>query len=233
MTKTTLAILFAALMGTAPAAFAMGAPRPATQDYYRVMKVTMTEDVPTAEEIASSYIDPQQQPHTFSPLTFQSIDWNAMVMIGEKVIDLLKRGQAVVNIKRDSVSVVPAGVTTWQQLSNWQVPVTKVYNFAITNKMGMDVIQLRLKVAAMWGGGINGKGQYLANVNVIPEATRILWGWNLDLWTENHEPVNAGSVESPMAGLGFDIRYKATTLFNEMDGAQAYYLTGNGSIYSL
>jgi hypothetical protein len=203
-------------------------------DYFRAKKVTVTEGVPTAAEIAAGYLAPTPSTlQTLSAIDLKNLDWNAMVMIGEKVIDILKAGRPVVNIQRDSVAVVPGGVADWQLLAGWQVPVTKIYNFTIQNYLGMDVVSLRLKVAAMWGGNLSGKGQYLANVNVVPEATRVLWGWNLDLWTENHAPVNAGSVDAPVAGLGFDIRYKATTLINEMDGASAYYVTGDGKINAL
>jgi hypothetical protein len=138
-----------------------------------------------------------------------------------------------VNIKRDAVSVMPLGVQTWHQLAGWQAPVTKVYNVAITNYLGMNVVDLRLKVSGMWGGNVDGKGQYLANVMVVPVNTRVLWGWTLDLWTENREPVNNGTMEAPRAGLGFDIRYKATTMLNELNGTQDYFITGDGNILAL
>lgn len=202
-------------------------------DYYKAKKVTVTEVVPTAAEIASGYLQPNPIENNGLLEELASIDWNAMILVGQKVIELVKAGAPVVNIKRDAVSVVPMGVQSWQQLAGWQAPVTKVYNVKVTNYLGMDVVDLRLKVSGMWGGSVDGKGQYLANVMVVPVNTRVLWGWTLDLWTENREPVNNGTLEAPRAGLGFDIRYKATTMLNELNGTQDYFITGDGKILAL
>jgi hypothetical protein len=204
-----------------------------TEAYYKVSKVTVKEVVPTAAEIASGYVDMAAAPQEGLIEELANIDWNAMVLVGQKVIELVKAGAPVVNIKRDTVSVMPMGVQTWQQLAGWQAPVTKAYNVTITNYLGMNVVDLRLKVSGMWGGNVDGKGQYLANVMVVPASTRVLWGWTLDLWTENREPVNTGSVQAPRAGLGFDIRYKATTPLNELNGTQDYFITGDGKIQAL
>ncbi len=202
-------------------------------DYYKADKVTVTEVVPTAAEIASGYLVPNEFQNNGLLEELAGLDWNAMILVGQKVIELVKQGQAVVNIKRDTVSVMPMGVQNWQQLAGWQAPVTKVYNVKVTNYLGMDVVDLRLKVSGMWGGNVDGKGQYLANVMVVPVSTRVLWGWTLDLWTENREPVNNGTLEAPRAGLGFDIRYKATTMLNELSGTQDYFITGDGNILAL
>jgi hypothetical protein len=202
-------------------------------DYYKAKNITVTEVVPTAAEIASGYLVPNEFQNNGLLEELAGLDWNAMILVGQKVIELVKQGQAVVNIKRDTVSVMPMGVQNWQQLAGWQAPVTKVYNVKITNYLGMDVVDLRLKVSGMWGGNVEGKGQYLANVMVVPVSTRVLWGWTLDLWTENREPVNNGTLEAPRAGLGFDIRYKATTMLNELSGTQDYFITGDGNILAL
>lgn len=222
-------LLLVALTLTASVASASEVPA----DYYKADKVTVTEDIPTAAEIASGYIQPSEFQNNGLLEELAGLDWNAMILVGQKVIELVKQGQAVVNIKRDAVSVMPMGVENWQQLGGWQAPVTKVYNVKVTNYLGMDVVDLRLKVSGMWGGNVNGKGQYLANVMVVPVSTRVLWGWTLDLWTENREPVNNGTLEAPRAGLGFDIRYKATTMLNELSGTQDYFITGDGNILAL
>jgi hypothetical protein len=203
-----------------------------SKDYYKISSVAVQEVVPTAEEIASGYLAPTQSPRAFLEGA-ESLDWNAMVLIGEKIIQIIKAGKAVVNIKRDAVAALPVGVNNWQELAGWQAPVTKVYTVKVTNYLGMDVVDLRLKVSAMWGGNLAGKGQYLSNVLIVPSAMKVLWGWNLDLWSENRDPVNSGSLEAPKAGLGFDIRYRVTTMLNELNGTQDYFITGDGNILVL
>lgn len=228
---TKFAFVLFALVSSA----AFAGEETAPNDYYRVANVSVREVVPTAEEMAVGYLTlPLIETPKAGVLDWVStVDWNAMQLLGEKVLQIVKAGAPVVNIKRDTVAVVPAGVTAWQQLAGWQAPVVKAYEVKVTNYLGADVVDLRLKVSASWGGGIDGRGKYLANVQVVPSSTRVLWGWSLDLWTENQEPVNAGSFENPVAALGFEVRYKVTTMLNEMNGAQSYYITGAGEMLAL
>lgn len=198
-------------------------------EYYQVSAVKMVETVPTAAEIAASYVD-LSTAFDATLSTAVAIDWNTMFFIGKQIIDILKANASVVNIKRDAVAVVPGGLQSWQQLAGWNAPATKVFNFVVTNRLGMNVVDLRLKVSGNWGGNAQGRGKYLANVIVVPTSIHTLVGWNLDLWTENHDPVNTGSEKSPVAGLGFDIRYKITSLLNQLNGAEDYFVTGDGVI---
>jgi hypothetical protein len=82
----------------------------------------------------------------------------------------------------------------------------------------------------MWGGNFRGRGQYLANVVVVPTQVVAQWGVTLDIWTENREPVNVGTLAEPVAGLGFDLRYRAKTWVSEVNGTQDYFITGNGEM---
>jgi len=219
-----------ALVFAAPALAADPASKSAA--YHQVGGVTFEEVIPTATEIASGYLEAPGL-ETLSALDLASVDWNQMILIGEKIIELVKRGTPVVNIKRNGVSVLPLGSQAWPQLAGWQVPVTRAYNLAVKNALGVKVVDLRLKVSGMWGGSLEGRGKYLANVQIVPVAVKVLWGWNLDLWTENRDPVNAGTSADPIAGLGFDVRYKVSTALNEFNGTQDYYLTGDGKILEL
>jgi hypothetical protein len=221
MMKTTFVCLIALV--SSATAFADDA------DYYKVSELTVREVVPTPAELYSDYLLPQTDVAP-APAPLQSIDWNAMVLIGEKLIEIVKAGKPVVNLRRDAVAVVPQGVTAWDQLSNWQAPNTKVYSVTSKNYLGLTVVDLRLKVSAMYGGGIDGKGKFLANVIVVPSSISVLWGFNLDVWTENRSPVNMGSAADPVAGLGFDLRFRYGSAVVEKVGAQDYFVTGTGEI---
>ena len=226
MKNLTIAFVFSLVLSS------VGFAADSSTAYFEPAGISITEEVPTAEDIAASYLEPSQNPSDFWDGA-QAMEWGTMVLIGEKVIEIVKAGAPVVDIKRTAVSVVPAGVLGWNQLSGWQAPVAKIYNVVVTNGLGMNVVDLRLKVSAMWGGNLMGRGQYLANVLVVPTNTRVLWGWNLDLWSENGEPVNTGTFEQPRAGLGFDIRYRMKTYLNELNGAQDFFVTGDGQISQL
>lgn len=198
--------------------------------FYQLKAAKIQEVVPTAEEIYGFTAEQAEQAEVKAPATFlEDIDINKIILIGEKVIELIKRGAPVVNIKRDVVYAIPKGLE-WQQLTGWQLPVTKVYQVQIVNGLNMNVVDARVKVSSMYGGSYMGKGQYLANVVVVPTSVKVLWGFSLDLWTENREPINMGQVEAPIAGLGFDIRYKVTSWATEINGTQDYFVLGSGDI---
>lgn len=198
---------------------------------YRLQPLEIKEVVPTAAELYSEFLIPE----TVRPSSDlnSAIDWNAMILLGEKVIEIIKKGKPVVNVRRDAVAVVPSGVRAWEELGGWQAPVTKVYSVTAKNYLGLTVIDLRLKVSANYGGGINGKGRYIANAIVVPTSIYALWGFSVDVWSENREPVNTGSKDSPVAGLGFDIRFRYGNAINEQVGAQDYFVKGDGTIQEL
>lgn len=199
-----------------------------SDDYHVITKVEVNEVVPTAVEIYSSALTMETSGKRVPELsTFDVADWNLMVTIGEKLIEIIKAGQSVVNIKRDVVSVVPAGVQSWEQLSGWKVPMTKVFEVKATNGWGTDVVKMRLKISAM------NNGAYLANVLIVPSELVVQWGFNVDVWSENRPPVNVGTASVPVAGLGFDIRYKIKSLMSEKNGTQDYFVTGNGELVEL
>lgn len=211
--------------------------------YYQAGNVSVTEEIPTSAEIATTFLDasmPAPAPSIPDGETVGGIwdkivkgDWNTIVLIGKNLLEIVKANQPVVNVKRDVVHAVPVGVQSWQELAGWKAPMTKVYRIKIDNMYGLNVVDVRIKVSAMWGGNAGGRGAYLANVVTVPSNVYVAWGWTLDLWSENRDPVNAGSVESPVAALGFDIRYRAKTMLNDLQGTQDYYLTGDGQIQVL
>lgn len=228
--KKILTIL--TLSFTIGAASSANATADTAPDYYKISAVKITEEIPTAVELASNMLPPEATPELNS-FDFTAIDWNTMVLLGQKLVQIIEAGKPIVNIKRDAVSVVPAGISAWEQLSGWQAPVSKVYRVEMENGLGMSVVDIRLKVSALWGGGYNGKGNYLSNVVASPTAVTVLWGYQLDLWTEQREPVNTGTLEQPVAGLGFEIRYRSKTPFAETTGAQEFFIKGDGQILEM
>jgi hypothetical protein len=227
MKKLTIALsLFVLALNTLSARADDSALR-SNPDFYRLSPLTIKEVVPTAEELYSDYLAPAAI--TPAPV-FQTIDWATLNLIGQKIIQIIQAGKPVVNVKRDAVAVVPQGITAWSQLSGWQAPVTKVYSVTAKNYLGLTVVDLRLKVSANYGGGIDGRGKYLANLVVVPSSIYLLWGFSLDVWSEHQDPVNVGSSASPVAGLGFDLRFRYGSPLNETQGSQDYFVSGTGEI---
>ncbi len=199
-------------------------------NFYNKLEASVEEVVPRAAELYSDYL--VSPTASFESVDLQELDWDQVILIGEKIIEIVKAGESVVDIRRDTVAAVPAGITDWRQLAGWQVPSTKVYAFVVKNGWGMKVVDVRLKISAMWGGNFEGKGAYLSNVLIVPTQVKVIWGFNLNIWSENREPVNTGSVENPVAGLGFDIRYQLVgkVPLNNISMTQDYFIHGTGQI---
>jgi hypothetical protein len=199
-------------------------------DFYRLRPATVREVVPTSQEL---YVpNPRARPDVTAslPTGLSEIDWNTLIAVGEKVIQLIQAGKPVVNVTRDAVSVLPAGATQWNLLNGWHAPVTKVFEVTAKNYLGMTVIDLRLKVSANYGGGLDGRGKFLANVTVVPSQIYVLWGFTCNVWSEHHDPVNLGTTADPVAGLGFDLRYDYGSAMSKETGTADYFVTGSGEI---
>lgn len=157
-------------------------------------------------------------------------DIGNLLLIGQKIIDIIVGAKPVVNVHRDFVAVIPGGLTSWTQLGGWQMPKTKVYSVVAKNGLGMKVVDLRVKVSTNYGGNLNGVGQFLANVIVVPTSINVLLGFNCDVWTEHQDPLNMGTPENPIAGLGFDLRFRYGSVLNENNSTQDFFVTGTGEI---
>ena len=198
-------------------------------DFYRLRPATVKEVVPTAAELYSDFIAPPVASKQ-AQLDAFTLDWSTIVTIGEKIIQIVQAGKPVVNVTRDTISAVPGGVAAWTQLSGWQAPVTKVYSLTAENNLGMTIVDMRLKVSANTGGGIDGKGKFIANLVVVPSSIYVLWGFSADVFSEHQEAVNMGASDNPVAGMGFDIRYKYSSPIFTQQGTQSYFVSGDGVI---
>lgn len=197
-------------------------------DAMKITSVSVVEEVPTADEIFEGFLPQNDTPN--APDDGLPFDWDKLIRIGKELIEIIKANQPVVNIKRDAVHVVPASIQNWQELTGWQMPVVRVFRVQMKNAFGNVMVDVRLKASAMWGGNYRNRGRYLANVVVVPTQIVAQWGVTLDIWSENREPVNVGTMEQPVAGLGFDLRYRAKTWVSEVNGTQDYFITGNGEM---
>jgi hypothetical protein len=199
-------------------------------DFYRLRPATVKEVVPTAAEIYSDFITPPVAAQKQPAIEAFTIDWSTIVTIGEKIIEIVKAGKPVVNVTRDTIAAVPGGVSSWTQLSGWQAPITKVYSLTAENNLGMTIVDMRLKVSANTGGGIDGKGKFIANLVVVPSSIYVLWGFNADVSSSHQEALNMGQSDNPIAGMGFDINYKYSSPLFVQQGTQSYFVTGDGVI---
>ena len=122
-------------------------------DYYTInpasIKVTMQE---VTEETDLSYLP-----------NLKAVDENPLVIIDQiinianKIWQIIKLNEPVSTIDVKYASAVPAGITAWNQLSEWKKPKTYVYGFYAENVYGVTMVDVKYKVIYTYGGKYKGK----------------------------------------------------------------------------
>jgi hypothetical protein len=191
-----------------------------------IVSVETREVMPTPEELRNEPTNVETTGSGMVPVD----EFSQMILVGKQAFEIIKAGAPVVNVKRDTFAVVPKGITEWTQLTGWKTPMTRVYEVSLVNRLRLNVVTMRLKVSAIPGGRLNGRGEYLANVTIVPTLVQVNWGITLDVWSEAREPVNAGSMQDPIAAVGIDLRYRAKTVFSDTSGSQDYFISGDGKM---
>ena len=219
------------------AAFIAGSPMAKAGSESKDEKLTVSvKEVPaTSEEIYGEAFNPIRD-DSFNPADVGSyVDIGELIMIGNALINIIKAGEPVVNIKTDVIHVVPAGIADWRGLSNWHAgPAFKIYNVQVTSKIRGVVADIRLKLTTNYGGAYQKMGQYIANLVMVPTKVEVKWNVDLDVWSEAGTPINIASAENPMAGIPFVMTYKAHFKYGVgkkvVEGSKDYFVQGDGVI---
>lgn len=169
----------------------------------------------------------------FAPLD-ESLDLEQIVALGQRIWKLVEANKPVVDIvEQPRVSAVPEGTESWMQLEGWQNPRSRVYRIEYKNLYGITVIAFAFRVTFTYGGGVKGKGQYLANVSVIPAEVQVAWGYKFNASVEVAKLVNAGSRQSPIAGMELGVRWQIDTVMKHERRTSAFFVRGDGEFVDL
>lgn len=174
----------------------------------------------TSNVISNDVVKPQ----------FTVEEFNTLVLIGEKIYNLVKKGQPVLNVETQTWSVLPKNVTEASALSDWKNPVRKGYSFSAENGYGVEVINVRYIIQFVPGGRHEGKGAYLAHISAIPTTVDVAWGYTLNITAESREPLNVGSPTNPVAAFSTDVKIEVKTLVKRSIKTLSTFMTGDGEI---
>ncbi len=162
-----------------------------------------------------------------------SVILDQIIAMGKKIWDIVEAGKPVVNIQTDRASALPQGSKSWAQYENWSNPASSVYKITYNNGYGMNVVTFSFRVVYTYGGQLNGKGRFLANVTVIPKDTTVAWGYTFNASTQIPEVVNVGTKVNPVAGMELDVNWVVKTAVKESRSSAAYFIRGDGTIVGL
>jgi len=133
-----------------------------------------------------------------------------------------------------------------------------VYNYKVTNLMGVDVIDVKYKISFFYGGtedysgetarAVNAitqgagqtavkeekvHGRYITNFTVQPVSVNVKWGWHFELAVKMSDPMNIGTKMAPVAALQSSLNWIQSTPFSTNGGTLTYNVDGLGNFTDL
>ncbi|MBY0470582.1 hypothetical protein K2X30_05385 [bacterium] len=163
--------------------------------------------------------------------------WNVfldqVINMGKKIWDIVESNRPVVDLKTDVANAVPQGITSWQDLGQWQAPRSKVYTLAYKNLYGIEVIRFDYRVLYTAGGSYNGVGRYLANVSIVPGEISVAWGYKFAAKNSVASTLNVGTKQNPVGGMEMIINWSIDTPFKHTQSSGSYFVQGDGKFVDL
>jgi hypothetical protein len=156
-----------------------------------------------------------------------------VINIGKTIWNIVEAGKPVVNFNSATANALPSGVRDWTDLQGWKAPRAYLYETTYQNFYGMDVVKFSYRVVYTYGGNIDGKGAYLAQVSVQPAKIDVMWGYTFDADVTVPSVTNAGTRENPVGAAQLVINWKVNTVLKDTRTSQAYYMTGLGEFSDL
>lgn len=153
-----------------------------------------------------------------------------IVNIGKWIWDLVQKNKPAVSYQVNKAQAMPKNVANWAELQSWQPPRTAAYTASYKNAYGSEVVRFKFRVFYLYGGNLDGKGAYLANVSVIPDELNVAWGYSFDAKVEVPEVVNVGTKENPMAGMTVQLTWSVDTMLKHAQSTVVFFITGDGAI---
>ena len=84
-----------------------------------------------------------------------------------------------------------------------------------------------------YGGQFNGKGKFLAAVNIAPIKIKVKWGQKFDSHTELLEVVNHGTKEDPVVSALMKVTYTISSMTRTTQASEMYHIIGDGRVIPL
>jgi hypothetical protein len=170
----------------------------------------------------------------YTPVSADKIaDLTKIINIGKKIWKVIEANEPVVNVSEDLATAMPLGVEHWGQLENWQTPRVELYQVVFRNGFGIRVVDLTYRLHYTYGGGVEGMGQYLTHLTIVPSNLKVLPAFRVNLQASVPNVINVGSRKEPIAGAEFVTRWQVNSTIIHQQGSASFFVRGDGAFLTL
>lgn len=196
--------------------------------------------LPNLDDLGMRYGEPQQAHESFpflddlnSASSVCNVILDNILNIGKKLWALVEANRPVAHIRSNRANAVPQGVVYWEHMEDWQAPVSKVFQVSYDSVFGNTVVDFTYRLVYTYGGKVNGKGHYLANIVVVPAELTVLSGYTFNADVSFPGAVNVGTVEAPIAGTEVLVKWSADHWWRHSEGSHTFFIRGDGAFSDL
>ncbi|MBG08981.1 MAG: hypothetical protein CME68_09500 [Halobacteriovoraceae bacterium] len=160
----------------------------------------------------------------------------AIVALGERAWDLVVMGKPIVRSNHVPIAVLPqieGRDIIPMDLERWSLPKSKTFSFSAKGRTGKELVKFDYAVHFTHSGQFNGKGKFLAAVNITPLKIKVKWGQKFNSHTELLEVVNHGTKENPIVSALMKITYTITSMTKTTQASEMYHIVGDGRVIPL
>lgn len=150
-----------------------------------------------------------------------------IVNIGQKVWDVIKANEAVLNVKHDYANALPKGVRSAEELDGFSDLQARGVRLFGKNLYGATVYDVTLTAVHQYGGSYEGRGKFLETVTLLPSFVDVMWGYTLDVGVTRISAVNHGTSQDPVAGLTMEGLVSVSTVMQKHQQRMIYQFRGD------
>ena len=154
------------------------------------------------------------------------------IAIGEKIYDIIKKGQPVINTNYEPIAVLPKELAASKypglEMTRWRGPNGKKYALQLKNSAGAVVIYLEFLVMWNFGGQYMDHGQYLSGVQIVPTSIKAAWGYTFSLTSKVDDVFNYGTLVEPIAAVTLRLNYKVENVMKKSENNIVFVVDGAG-----
>ncbi len=176
--------------------------------------------------------NPCQEVVSMSMLT-DTVSLNKIINLGVKVYKFIEKNKPVVTTQSAYSTATPQGIRCWETLESWSAPESRTYRYSYKNGFGVTVVDFEFKLVFTYGGQLDGYGNYLTHVQMMPTKVDVAWGYTLDASAKILDPVNLGTVEDPIGGLEAQITWTIDTIVKHGEKTVPIFVDGLGRVKQL